>query len=177
MVNHVTQLPDDAAILDFEEALPSELKVVPLHIDGPRLIAHDVNTAFHASNEIGSCDVRCTRLKGHIGHALNRCVQRTVCVRTPIGAFESNASCRTPVNLIAGQNAIFDEDIVLRRIAFVIDVKRTAPRLDGAVVDDSDTGCGHAFADAAEQANATSNRAARRAADKPAKKAARKKAS
>src|SRR5580704_18422701 len=43
LVGHVLELAGQLSVLDAVEALPGELEVVTLHVDGPALVAHDVN--------------------------------------------------------------------------------------------------------------------------------------
>src|SRR3546814_10830724 len=52
-----------------------------------------------------------------------------------------------PVLDIALQYAVVDQHVALRRRALVIDGQRSAPSLDGAVVDHRHARCGHALAD------------------------------
>src|SRR3546814_15172671 len=52
-----------------------------------------------------------------------------------------------PVLDIALQYAVVDQHVALRRRALVIDGQRSAPSLDGAVVDHRHARCGHAPAD------------------------------
>ena len=50
---------------------------------------------------------------------------------------------------VAAEDAVFDQDVLLRGIAFVIDVERTAAVGDGAVVDHGAERAGHLLANAA----------------------------
>ena len=61
------------------------------------------------------------------------------------GGFQQ--SRRKLVLQIAAQNSVFDQDIALRGLAFVVDVERTAPAANGAVVDHRAERTGHLLAD------------------------------
>ena len=52
LVGHVAQLAVQAAIGDLVEPLPGELEVVPLHVDGPALVALDVDPVGHAGDQL-----------------------------------------------------------------------------------------------------------------------------
>src|SRR3954466_15875564 len=51
-VGDVAELPAEPAVDDPVEALPRELEVVALHVDGPRLVADDVDTALDAADQL-----------------------------------------------------------------------------------------------------------------------------
>ncbi|MGA8760165.1 MAG: hypothetical protein WB611_28365, partial [Stellaceae bacterium] len=50
---HILHLPDQPSPLNPEEPLPGELEVVALHIDGPALVAQDVEAVLDAGDEVG----------------------------------------------------------------------------------------------------------------------------
>ena len=52
LIGHVPQLSGQLAALDLEEPLPGELEVVPLHVDGPALVAQDVDAVFHLADQV-----------------------------------------------------------------------------------------------------------------------------
>jgi hypothetical protein len=52
---------------------------------------------------------------------------------------------------VALEDAILDQHVALRRMAFVVDVERAAPAVDRPVVDHRDAGRGDALADAARK--------------------------
>src|ERR1039457_6010165 len=47
LVGHIAQLAGKPAVLDLVKPLAGELEVVPLHVDGPALVAEDVDAALH----------------------------------------------------------------------------------------------------------------------------------
>ena len=70
-------------------------------------------------------------------------------------AVGSSDAARELVLQIAAQNAVFDQHVALRLVAFVVDVERAAAAADGAVVDDGAERACHLLADApAEGRNA-----------------------
>ena len=121
-------------MLDAVEALPGELEVVALHVDGPALVADDVDAAVDPGDELlGAWPVRAGVGQRHVGHALNRHVHRRVRERAAVGALEAHGGRDGAVELVSDQDAVAHEVEGLGRHALAVDADGGQSVLDGAV--------------------------------------------
>src|SRR5712691_11840881 len=57
LVGHILHLTDDPTVPDPEKLLAGKLKIVPLHVYGPALVADDIDAFVYAANQIIERDV------------------------------------------------------------------------------------------------------------------------
>src|SRR6478736_7522042 len=108
----IGDIPDLAGQLtapDPVETLPGELKVVPLHVDRPRLVTDDVDPVLDTADQIGGRAARRVRLQADVGHPLDRDVRRRIGVGAAIGTVETQPAGEHPVQLVAGEDPPADQ--------------------------------------------------------------------
>ena len=131
LVGNVLHLPRQLAPANPVEALPGELEVAPLHVDGPALVPDDVDTVVDATDELlGGRTLGAGVGQGHVGHALDRHVQRRVGVRAAVGAVEAHASGDGTVELVPDEDTVAYEVEGLGLDALPVDGDRGQPVLD-----------------------------------------------
>src|SRR5271156_1011199 len=113
------------AMLDGEEPLPGELEVVPLHVDRPALVTHDVDAMVDVSDQLlGGGTVVTGRLERHVGHALDGHMEGRIGGGAAVRGTQAADGGDGAVQLVAGQYAVLDQVERLAGHPFMVDGHR-----------------------------------------------------
>src|SRR3954452_1698524 len=124
LVGDITNHAVELAAADAVEPLAGELEVVALHVDGPRLVADDVDAVVDPGNQLLGRRPVGSGLQRYVGHPPDRRMQRRVGEGATVGPGLTRLARDPPVELVADQDAVLDDVPGLRLHTFVVPADR-----------------------------------------------------
>ncbi len=139
------------AVLDQIGLGTAEHEFARHDVDLPAAKAFGEDTVFDAAQQFG----RVVIAAAHecVGHARHGCMGVAFAAAIARGGNAHQAGVHAVLH-ISAQYAVFDQDIFLRRRAFIINRQRTTAVHHGAIVDNGHAGRGHALANLAGKGTA-----------------------